>query len=64
MNRFYVMVGVLAVVLGIGVFAMLRAGGGTAPAAAAGAPPTVVDDSFHIRHHSDADDHRSADQHG
>src|SRR2546427_11747262 len=46
MNRFYVMVGVLAVVLGIGVFAMLRTGGGTAPAAAAGAPPTGVDDSF------------------
>src|SRR6266571_1767901 len=46
MNRFYLMVGVLAVVLGIGVFAMLRTGGGTAPAAAAGAPPTVVDDSF------------------
>src|SRR5882762_3176908 len=46
MNRFYVMVGVLAVVLGIGVFAMLRTGGGTAPAAAAGAPPRVVDDNF------------------
>ena len=45
MNRFYVMVGVLAAVLGIGVFAMLRTGGG-APAAAAGAPPTVTDDGF------------------
>jgi len=46
MNRFYVMVGVLAVVLGIGVLALLKTGGGSAPAAAAGAPPTVVDDSF------------------
>jgi len=46
MNRFYVMVGVLAVVLGIGVFALLKTGGASAPAAAAGAPPTVVDDSF------------------
>jgi len=46
MNRFYVMVGVLAVVLGIGVFALLKTGGGSAPAAALGAPPTVVDDSF------------------
>jgi len=45
MNRFYVMVGVLAVVLGVGVFAMLRTGG-TAPAAAAGVPQTVVDDGF------------------
>jgi protein-disulfide isomerase len=46
MNRFYVTVGVLAVVLGIGVFALLRTDGGSAPAAAAGAPPKVVDDSF------------------
>ena len=45
MNRFYAMVGVLAVVLGAAVFALLRTGG-TAPAAAAGAPPTVVDDGF------------------
>jgi protein-disulfide isomerase len=45
MNRFYVTVGGLAVVLGIGVFAMLRTGGG-APAAAVGAPPTVTDDGF------------------
>ena len=45
MNRFYAMVGVLAFVLGIAVFALLRTGG-TAPAAAAGAPPTVVDDGF------------------
>src|SRR5881296_3380974 len=46
MNRFYMTVGVLAVVLGIGVFALLKTGGASAPAAAAGAPPTVVDDSF------------------
>ena len=46
MNRFYAMVAVLALVLGIGVFALLRTGGGTAPAAAAGPPPRVVDDSF------------------
>ncbi len=46
MNRFYMMVGVLAVVLGIGVFALLKTGDGSASAAAAGAPPTVVDDSF------------------
>ncbi len=45
MNRFYAMVAILAVVLGIAVFALLRTGG-TAPAAAAGAPPTVVDDGF------------------
>jgi len=45
MNRFYVVLAVLAVVLGIAVFALLRSGGG-APAAAASAPPTVVDDGF------------------
>jgi protein-disulfide isomerase len=45
MNRFYAIVAVLAVVLGIAVFALLRTGG-TAPAAAVGAPPTVVDDGF------------------
>ena len=45
MNRFYVMVAVLALVLGIGVFALLKTGGG-ASAAAAGAPPTVADDGF------------------
>jgi protein-disulfide isomerase len=45
MNRFYVVVGVLAVVGGIAVFALLKTGGG-ASAAAAGAPPTVVDDGF------------------
>ena len=45
MNRFYAVLGVLAVVLGITVFALLRTGG-TAPAAAAGPPPTVADDGF------------------
>jgi len=45
MNRFYAMVAILAVVLGIAGFALIRTGG-TAPAAAAGAPPTVVDDGF------------------
>ena len=45
MNRFYAMVAILAVVLGIAVFALLRTGG-SAPTAAAGAPPTVVDDGF------------------
>jgi protein-disulfide isomerase len=45
MNRFYVVLAVLAVVLGIAVFALLKSGGG-APAAAAGPPPAVVDDGF------------------
>ncbi|HLZ46308.1 MAG TPA: thioredoxin domain-containing protein [Gemmatimonadales bacterium] len=45
MNRFYVVLAVLAVVLAIAVLALLRTGGG-APAAAAGPPPTVVDDGF------------------
>jgi len=45
MNRFYVVVGVLAVVLAAAVFALLKTGGG-ASAAAAGPPPTVVDDGF------------------
>lgn len=45
MNRFYVVVAVLALVLAIAVFAMLKSGGG-ASAAAAGPPPTVVDDGF------------------
>lgn len=45
MNRFYVVLGVVAVVLAGTVFALLKSGGG-APAAAAGAPPTVVDDGF------------------
>ncbi|HEY7193535.1 MAG TPA: thioredoxin domain-containing protein [Gemmatimonadales bacterium] len=45
MNRFYVVLAVVAVVLGGTVFALLRTGGG-APAAAAGPPPTVADDGF------------------
>lgn len=45
MNRFGVLLAVLAVVLGLTVFALLRSGGG-APAAAAGPPPTVADDGF------------------
>jgi protein-disulfide isomerase len=45
MNRFYTVLAVLAVVLGVTVFALLRTGGG-ASAAAAGPPPTVVDDGF------------------
>jgi len=45
MNRFYVVVGVVAVVLAVAVFALLKSGGG-ASAAAAGPPPTVVDDGF------------------
>ena len=45
MNRFYVVLAVLAVVLGIAVFALLKSGSG-APAAAAGPPPAVVDDGF------------------
>ena len=45
MNRFYVVLGVVAVVLGLTVVALLRTGGG-APAAAAGPPPTVADDGF------------------
>ena len=45
MNRFYVVLAVVAVVLGVTVFALLRTGGG-ASAAAAGPPPTVADDGF------------------
>lgn len=45
MNRFYVVLAVLAVALGIAVFVLLKSGG-TAPAAAAGPPPAVVDDGF------------------
>lgn len=45
MNRFYVVVGVVAVVLAGAVFALLKTGGG-APAAAAGPPPAVIDDGF------------------
>lgn len=45
MNRFYVILAVVAVVLGVTVLALLRTGGG-ASAAAAGPPPTVADDGF------------------
>ena len=45
MNRFYVVLACLAVVLAVGTFTMLKSGGGAA-AAATGAPPTVVDDGF------------------
>src|SRR5213593_4007768 len=45
MNRFYVVLAVVAVVLVVSVFALLRTGGG-APAAAAAPPPTVADDGF------------------
>jgi protein-disulfide isomerase len=45
MNRFYVVLAGVAVVLAVGTFTMLKSGG-SAPAAAAGAPPTVVDDGF------------------
>ena len=44
MNRFYVVLALLALVLGFTVFALLKTGG--APAAAAGPPPTVADDGF------------------
>jgi len=46
MNRFYVVLAVVAIVLGVVVFALLRTGGGGASAAAAGTPPTVADDGF------------------
>lgn len=45
MNRFYVVLALVAVVLAVGTFTMLRSGE-SAPAAATGAPPTVVDDGF------------------
>lgn len=45
MNRFYVILAGVAVVLAAAVFGLLKSGGG-APAAAAGAPPTVADDGF------------------
>jgi protein-disulfide isomerase len=45
MNRFYVVLTVLSVVLAAAVLALLRTGG-SAPAAAAGPPPTVTDDGF------------------
>jgi len=46
MNRFYVVLAGVAVVLAIGTFTMLKSDGGGASAAATGAPPTVVDDGF------------------
>jgi protein-disulfide isomerase len=47
MNRFYVLLVVLAVVLGGTVFVLLRSGdAGTASAAAAGPPPAATDDGF------------------
>ncbi|HEV8382807.1 MAG TPA: thioredoxin domain-containing protein [Gemmatimonadales bacterium] len=45
MNRFFALVGVLAVLLGVSVFALLRTGS-TASPAAAGPPPSVTDDGF------------------
>jgi protein-disulfide isomerase len=45
MNRFYVVLAGVAVVLAVGTFTMLKSGGG-ASAAATGAPPTVADDGF------------------
>ena len=45
MNRFYVVLAGVAVVLAVGTFTMLKSGGG-APAAATVAPPTVADDGF------------------
>jgi protein-disulfide isomerase len=46
MNRFYVVLAGVAVVLAVGTVTMLRSDGGGAPPAATGAPPTVVDDGF------------------
>ena len=45
MNRFYVVLAGVAVILAVGTFTMLKSGG-TAPAAATVAPPTVADDGF------------------
>jgi protein-disulfide isomerase len=45
MNRFYVVLAGVAVLLAVGTVTMLKSGGG-ATAAATGAPPTVVDDGF------------------
>jgi protein-disulfide isomerase len=45
MNRFYVVLAGVAVVLAIGTFTMLKSSG-TAPAAATGTPTTVADDGF------------------
>ena len=46
MNRFYVILAGVAVVLAVAVFGLLKTGGGSASAAAAGPPPTVSDDGF------------------
>ena len=46
MNRFFVVLAILAVVLGLMVFVLLRDGGGGASLAAAGPPPTATDDGF------------------
>lgn len=46
MNRFYVVLGILAVALGVAMFTLLRTGGSGAAAAAAGPPPAVTDDGF------------------
>ena len=46
MNRFYVVLAVLVLVLGIGLWYLLHEATHTASAAAAGPPPTVVDDGF------------------
>lgn len=45
MNRFYVVLAIVALGLAVAVFALLKTGGG-ASAAAVGPPPTVVDDGF------------------
>ncbi|HWC75185.1 MAG TPA: thioredoxin domain-containing protein [Gemmatimonadales bacterium] len=46
MSRFYVVLAVLAVALGIALFVLLGSKSGGATTAAAGPPPTVVDDGF------------------
>lgn len=46
MNRFFVVLAVLAVALGAALLYLLKQGGGTASAAAINPPPSVVDDGF------------------
>jgi protein-disulfide isomerase len=46
MKRFHVVLIVLAVVLGVAMFVLLRGGDAGASTAAAGPPPTVTDDGF------------------
>jgi len=46
MNRFYVVLGVVAVVLGASLFVVLRQSGGAAAAAASAPPVAVTDDGF------------------